>query len=112
MPKVGGLKGLTGTFEIWLNLVEDPESILFPRWTPAGFNFSHSINRKRAYAIISATGKFPHWARAVCETIYGRKVFLNDAWKLKQFMGLKRLDSTAAYVSGSWEENERNVYRL
>jgi len=116
MPKIGSLKGLTYFFESWLINVEGPEDFIFPTATGSisnfNFNFNRPMGRVRAYQIIQATGKFPHWARAVCETIYGRKVFLNDAWKLKEFMGLKRLDSTAAYVSGSWEDNEKNVFRL
>lgn len=112
LPKVGGLKGLTYTFETWIITVEDPEAFIFPRLAGAEFDFKRPINRHRAYQVIALTGKFPHWARAVCETIYGRRIFKNDAWKLKQFMGLKRLDSTATYVSGSWEENEKDVYKL
>lgn len=109
LPKIGSLKKLTYLFESWLVTVpEDGEAYVFPR----GINHKHHMGRKRAYEIIARSGKFPHWARAVCETIYGRKVFKNDAYKLKQFMGLQRLDSTSPYVQGSWEENEKDIYKL
>ena len=112
LPKKGALKGLTEIFECWLTQVKGPESFIFPSGHGSVLNFNKPIDRVRAYQVISLTGKFPHWARAVCETIYGRLIFNNDAWKLKEFMGLKRLDSTAAYVSGSWEESEKNVFKL
>jgi integrase len=112
LPKKGSLKGLTLIFEEWLLKIEDQDAYIFPTAAGSKFNFKKPLDRTRAYRIVALTGKFPHWARAVCETIYGRKVFKNDAWKLKEFMGLKRLDSTAAYVSGSWEDNEKDVYKL
>lgn len=112
LPKRGALKDLTGIFEEWLLNVHGPEAFLFPTAHGSVLNFNRPMDRTRAYQVISLTGKFPHWARAVCETIYGRLIFKNDAWKLKEFMGLKRLDSTAAYVSGSWEDNEKNVFKL
>jgi|GEM_PF-1430545 integrase len=113
LPKSGALKNLTSIFERWLTTVSQEESYIFPRATTSGeLDWTEHLGRKRAYQIIQPSGKFPHWARAVCETIYGKKVFNNDAWKLKQFMGLKRLDSTASYVQGSWEENEKDIYQL
>lgn len=114
LPKIGSLRNLTYVFEAWLVLVKEPEAYLFPKYLTLvkRFDYKNHINRHRAYQLISLTGKFPHWARSVCETIYGRKIFLNDAWKLKEFMGLKRLDSTAPYISGSWEENQKNIYKL
>lgn len=112
MPKKGSLKDITEIFEAWLIEIDEPEAYIFPTAIGSKINFKKPLDRTRAYRIIAQTGKFPHWARAVCETIYGRLVFKNDAWKLKEFMGLKRLDSTAAYVSGSWEDNEKNVFKL
>jgi len=113
LPKSGALRNLTAIFERWLTTVTQKESYVFPRATTSGdIDWTEHLGRKRAYQIIQPSGKFPHWARAVCETIYGKKVFGNDAWKLKEFMGLKRLDSTASYVQGSWEENEQDIYQL
>jgi len=48
-------------------------------------------------------GKGSTLVQGVCENIYGKLIFNNDAWKLKEFMGLKRLDSTTPYVKGSWK---------
>lgn len=112
LPKKGSLKDLTEVFEEWLLNVEEPEYYIFPTAHGSKLNFKKPIPRNRAYQVIALTDKFPHWARAVCETIYGRLIFKNDAWKLKEFMGLKRLDSTAAYVSGSWEDNEKDVFKI
>lgn len=116
MPKIGALKVLTLYVEAWLREIEvdgpGEDAYLFPRLAPDGFNYEAHINRHRVYQVIQATGKFPHWGRAVCETLYGKKIFKGDAWKLKQFMGLKRLDSTSPYVQGTWQENEKDVYRL
>lgn len=111
-PKIGAFKPFTFIFLDWLKEVQDPEAFLFPRWTPAGFKYDKAINRHRAYQTVALTGKFPHWFRAVCETVYGKKIFKNDAWKLKQFMGLRTLEATSYYVQGSWEENEKDVFKL
>ena len=64
------------------------------------------------WIIKTMTDRFPHWFRSVCETIYGRLIFNSDAWKLKEFMGLRRLDSTTPYVQGSWEEDEEKIFKL
>jgi integrase len=111
LPKIGSLSFLTATFENWLVTVPE-NAYVFPRGTNTNLKWDTPLKRKRAYQIIAQSGIFPHWARAVCATIYGKKVFKNDAWKLKQFMGWKNLDSSSSYVQGNWEENEKEIYKL
>ena len=98
-----------------LNVPSD-ECYVFPKGVglkAGSFLWDKPLSTKRAFWIIkTGTGKFPHWFRAICETVYGRLVFKSDAWKLKEFMGLRRLDSTTPYVKGSWEENEAQIYKL
>lgn len=116
LPKQGKLSMFTLVFEEWLNTIPNKESYVFPKGTAlrtGSFLWDKPLSTKRAFWIIkTTTGKFPHWFRAVCETIYGRLVFKSDAWKLKEFMGLKRLDSTSPYVKGTWEDNLENIYKL
>ena len=115
LPKIGALSPVTYIFEDWLDMVEGmniKDGYLFPRGNSHGLDFTQHFNRHRAYQIVSLTGKFPHWARSVCATIYGRKIFDNDAWKLKSFMGWKSLESSSDYISGSWEKDEKNLYAL
>jgi len=113
LPKTGSLARFTDVFENWLRFVSTKEHYIFPCGTAYGFKWNKHLGRKRAFWIIkTTTGKFPHYFRAVCETIYGRIIFKNDAWKLKQFMGLKRLDSTTPYVQGSWEEDEHRIFEI
>jgi site-specific recombinase XerC len=90
LPKSGGLAPFTAIFEEWLNLVPDENSVLFPTANHQGqLLWNQSLSRQRVHWIIkSTTGMFPHWFRGVCETIYGKKIFKNDAWALKDFMGL------------------------
>jgi len=113
LPKQGNLAYFTRVFEKWLNRVEGEDSYVFPSGGYNGFRWNRKLSRYRAHRIVKdKTGKFPHWFRGVCETIYGRLVFKSDAWKLKQFMGLKRLDSTSPYVKGSWEEDEHRIFEV
>jgi integrase len=114
LPKKGKFEIFSTTFEEWLNKVPTDDSYIFPSATPHGnLLWNQGLSRYRAHRIIKyMTGKFPHWYRAVCENIYGKIVFKNDAWKLKGFMGYKNLDSTSPYVSGSWEEDEKRIYTV
>jgi len=113
LPKKGKLSRFTKIFEDWLLKVPSEKSYVFPRGTSCDFMWNRPLSRKRAFWIIrKTTGRFPHWFRAVCENIYGKLIFRNDAWKLKEFMGLKRLDSTTPYVRSSWEEDEDKIYNL
>jgi len=113
LPKRGRLAWFTQVFEDWLRFVPSDDSYVFPSGNQFGFNWGKPLSRKRVFWIVkTTTHKFPHWFRGVCETIYGRLVFKSDAWKLKEFMGLKRLDSTTPYVKGSWEEDEKEIYKI
>ena len=118
LPKRGSLAYFTRKFENWLVTVPTEDSYVFPRGRyPAledlAFFWNKPLGRKRVYWIIhETTNRFPHWFRSVTETIYGRLVFRSDAWKLKEFMGLRRLDSTSAYVKGSWEEDIDRIYNI
>ena len=98
----------------WLDRIPEDKSYVFPGATGfGGFHWNQPLSRFRAHRIIKlANDHFPHWYRSVCETIYGRLVFHNDAWKLKEFMGLKRLDSTTPYVKGTWEEDEDRIFQI
>jgi len=116
LPKMGKLAVFTLAFEEWLDNIPKDDYYVFPKATSlrgTSFLWDKPLSTKRAYWIIKKTsGKFPHWFRAVCETVYGRLVFKSDAWKLKEFMGLKRLDSTSPYVKGTWEDNLAEIYKL
>jgi integrase len=112
LPKIGALKNLTYIFEGWLINIKEPENFVFPKSNNEKIDYQKPLGRKRIYNIIHLTGLFPHWCRGVCETIYAKKIFKNDAYKLKEFMGLKRLESTTPYVQGNWEENEKEIYKL
>jgi integrase len=114
LPKQGKLEPYTLTVETWLNKVPEENHYVFPHGTVHGtFQWNKHLSTSRSHRIIkTATGKFPHWYRGVCETIYGKLIFKNDAWKLAQFMGLKRLDSTTPYVQSSWKEDEKNIYKI
>lgn len=114
LPKTGGLAPFTEIFEEWLKQVPDDESVIFPTANPQGnLNWNKALSRQRIHWLIkTTTGLFPHWFRGVCETIYGKQIFKNDAWALKDFMGLVNLDSTSPYVSGQWKQHEKNVYKV
>lgn len=114
LPKSGGFASFTAIFQQWLEQVPDDNSILFPAANQRGqLNWSQGLSRQRVHWIIKkTTGMFPHWFRGVCETIYGKQIFQNDAWALKDFMGLVNLDSTSPYVSSQWKIHEKNVYKV
>jgi integrase len=115
LPKRGNFAPFTQHVENWLNHLEgkNGDCYVFPTASKKQFLYSQPLGRKRAHWIIkTTTGKFTHWYRAICETIYGRQIFKGDAWKLAQFMGLKRLDSTKPYVQSSWEDDIKHIYNL
>jgi len=114
LPKSGALAPFTRTFEVWLNQIPDDNSVIFPSANLNGdLLWDRALSRQRIHWIIKfTTGMFPHWFRGVCETIYGKQIFKNDAWALKDFMGLVNLDSTSAYVSGQWKHYEDNVFKV
>ena len=113
-PKKGSLAPFTFIFEAWLKQVPSENSVLFPAASATGvLNWSKPLSRQRIHWIIKTqTGMFPHWFRGVCESIYGKQVFKNDAWALKDFMGLVNLESTSPYVSGNWKQHEKNIYTI
>jgi hypothetical protein len=124
LTKKGSFALLTQIVEKWINLLDSlgatEESYLFPsashdRKTSNGaiFDLDKPLSTKRIHWIIKTTSnKFPHWFRAVNETLYGRVIFKNDPWKLKQRMGLKTIEATAPYVQGSYKEDEKTIERL
>jgi len=113
LPLKGNFAPFTRKFSEWLQKIPNENCFIFPSGGIHGFNWKSKLSRQRAHWIIkTATQRFPHWFRGVCETVYGRLIFQNDAWKLKEFMGLKNLDSTTPYVGGSWEEDEKRIFEL
>jgi integrase len=111
LPKIGGLAPFTQTFETWLNQIPNQDSILFPSANIDGsLNWKQPLSRQRIhYMIKTTTGKFPHWYRGVCETIYGKYFFENDIYALQTFMGIKNINSLTPYVDGHWERYTKNI---
>jgi integrase len=113
LTRKGRLAPFTEIFLEWFNQLPEYAEFVFGSGSALGISYDQHIKRARAHWIIkTTTGKFPHWYRSVCESIYARSVFHNDAWKLKAFMGLKSLESTGPYVSGNWEENEKDIDKV
>jgi integrase len=112
LPKKGRLNTLTLLVSAWIKYVEQPNDYLWPTAKGCVLNYNKPIERKRVYQIIRQTGLFPHWCRAVCETVYGRQVFKNDPYKLMRFMGIRSINNILPYVQASWEENIKDIYKL
>lgn len=115
LPKRGNLARFTLIFEQWLNEIPErkEEHFIFPSGSSRNLDFETPITRFRVHTIIrTTTGKFPHWFRAVCENIYGKKVFRNNAYKLQKFMGLVKMESTTPYIQEDWEEDKDRIFRL
>lgn len=123
LPKRGNLARFTEVFEAWLNSIQEDteeedteEWFIFPTGTSRKdepFHYDKPLTRFRVNAIIKeTTGKFPHWFRAVCENIYGKMVFQNNAYKLKEFMGLVNLGSTDPYIQAVWQEDKEKIFKL
>jgi integrase len=111
LPRTGKLASLTEIFYKWLMQVpNDPEAYVFPSAKPFGFiHWNRHIERARAHWIIKTTiGKFPHWYRGVTETYVGKVIFRNDPYKLKKFMGVRRIESVYPYVGEPWEQDLEN----
>lgn len=91
LPMRGNLARFTRIFEALLNQIPEAngDSCIFPSAITRGiFNYERPLTRFRVHSIIRKTcDKMPHWFRAVAENIYGRKVFRNNPYKLKDFMG-------------------------
>jgi integrase len=110
LTRKGRLAPFTEIFLEWYNQLPEYAEYVFGSGCASGISYDKHLSRFRVHRIIKTTsGKFPHWYRSVCESIYARSVFHNDAWKLKAFMGLKSLESTSPYVSGNWEENIEDI---
>jgi integrase len=109
LPRAGALSVYTDVCLEWLREIPGPQDHFMPPATPMGsFIWSRGLKRIRIWQIINfRTGLFPHWFRGVHETIYGRLILKNDAWKLKDYMGLKRVDSTGPYVRGELELQDK-----
>lgn len=101
LPKTGPLGPLTEIFEKWLKQVPSADSYVFPSAWPFGcLNWHNHLDRKRAHQIVKfTTGHFPHFYRGIGETVYGKLVFQNDIFKLKDFMGLNDIRSVFPYVA-------------
>jgi integrase len=112
MPLEGSLSEITKVFLEWfMTLPDEPEAYVFPRCRIYHIDYKNHISRVRVYQIISRSGMFPHWARAVCANIWA-SVFGKDAWKLKNYMGWKRLESSSPYIQSNWEEDENKIYKV
>ncbi len=112
MPLEGNLAPISKVFLAWFQtLPDDPEAYVFPRARADSTDYNKHIGRVRVYQIISQSGMFPHWARAVCANIWAT-VFGKDAWKLKNYMGWKRLESSSPYIQSNWEEDESKIYKI
>lgn len=114
LPKSGFLAPFTAIVETWLKqLPDDENALVFPRACVTGaLLWDKPLTRNRVFYIIhSTTGYFPHWFRGVCETIYGRVIFNNDAWALKEFMGIVNLDNTSPYVDSKWKAYTKNLFK-
>lgn len=108
LPREGPRAPLTEIFYKWLMQVpDDPEAYVFPSAKPFGIiSWSRRLERARAHWIMKSTiGKFPHWFRAVTETYVGKVIFRNDPYKLKKFMGVRRLDSVCPYVDSAYQQD-------
>ena len=108
LPRTGPRAPLTEIFLKWLNQVPgDPEAFVFPSAKPFGLIcWTRRLERARAHWILKTTiNKFPHWYRSVVETYVGKVIFKNDPYKLKKFMGVRRLESVYPYVNEPYEQD-------
>ena len=122
MPLSGELAFFTLKFQAWLNRVPDKNCVIFPRGRystqvnkpfEAYFNWNKSLDRRRYWRIVKDTlDKFPHWFRGVDETIYGRMVFGNDPFTLKEHMGVKTIEAVVPYVASTRERDLPKAYKL
>lgn len=108
LPRNGPLAPLTEIFVKWLEQIpKEPETFVFPTAKPFGvIRWSVPMERARARTIFQTTiGKFPHWYRSVTETFVGKVIFRNDPYKLKKYMGVRRIESVYPYVGEPWEQD-------
>lgn len=108
LPRTGPRAPLTEIFLKWLEQVPDnPDNYVFPSAKPFGLIcWSRPLEGARAHWILKSTiGKFPHWYRSVVETYVGKIIFRNDPFKLKKFMGVRRIESVYPYVNEPYEQD-------
>lgn len=108
LPTRGVLGGFTRMITTYARDLP-AESVLYPRGSGAGVDYTQHIGRRRVYQIVSAlTGEYPHYFRAVNATIWAR-IFKGNAYMLKSFFGWKNLNSSSPYVKTFWEEKEGEI---
>ena len=108
LTRTGPRAPLTEIFLKWLEQVpQEPETCVFPSAKPFGvIHWNRRLERARAHWIFKTTiNKFPHWYRSVVETYVGKVIFKNDPYKLKKFMGVRRLESVYPYVNEPYEQD-------
>lgn len=114
LAKTGRLAPFTRIFKEWFDQIEKPEDYLFPSATTHGeFIWTRHLDFKRSHQIFKDTiDRFPHWFRAINETIMGRLTFDNNPYALRDYMGLKSLESVTPYVQSQWEKDLKKVCKL
>lgn len=115
IPRDGALGKLCKYFGEWYFFISEQKKAkwLFPSASGLGINFNNKLSRYRVHKIIKANNDlFPHWFRAVYENIYGHIIFNNNPYKLKECMGLKRLESTVPYIQADYEKDISKIYLL
>ena len=114
LPKTGNFARFTFIVESWLSNIPKEDGYVFPSGSRYGLNFYLPQTRSRAHWIIkSTTGRFPHWYRAVCENIYGKLVFDNNAYKAQRLYGfIINLASTDPFIQSDWTEDKEKIFKL
>jgi len=114
LPKDGRLAPFTMIFKEWLDCIEKPEYYLFPSATTHGeFLWNGHLGYKRPHQIFKDTiDRFPHWFRSIHETVMGRLTFDNNVFKLRDYMGVKTIESCTPYVQSEWEKDLKKVCKL
>ena len=115
IPIDGSLGQLTVYFDNWYRYLTKTGKgyYLFPSASGFGINYRKPIPKARVHQIMkTTTNYFPHWCRAVYENIYGHIIFDNNPYKLKECMGLKRMDSTEPYIQSDWKKDLDKLYFL
>jgi integrase len=115
LPIDGSLGEITKFFTEWYRFLnEKPQAKwLFPSGCSSGLVLKDHLSRWRAHRIMYiTTNLFPHWFRAVCENIFGHVIFENNPYKLKDMMGLKRLESTVPYIQADYQRDMPKLYLI
>jgi integrase len=114
LPLDGSLGKFTEVLGEWLEQVPE-DAYVFPKAGLDGsFEWNSKLSRYRVHKVLKETvDRFPHWFRGVHESIMGKIVFKNDAWKLQRHMGLIRLESTGPYVENTLtKEDIARIHKL